>query len=215
MLSRLCTVHRPGYHFSMTEIDAAHATADDVLTFWFGIGTSRGQSRNEWFRKDAAFDEEIRTRFLGLHEEAARGARGTLAHWQHDADSCLALVVVLDQFPRNMFRDSARAFSTDPLARAAARHALSHQFDTAMKPVERMFMYLPFEHSESIADQDLCAQLMQPLAAFPETRDSPVWAERHRTIIARFGRFPHRNAALGRASTPEELAFLKQPGSGF
>ena len=206
-------VHRARYHFvTMAETDLNHAAADDVLTFWFGAGSIRGQSRSEWFRKDPAFDEEIRARFLGLHEEAARGE---CSHWHDSADSCLALVVVLDQFPRNMFRNAARAFFTDPLARATARHALSQRFDNAMRPVERMFMYLPFEHSESIADQDLCAQLMQPLAAFPETRDIPLWAEKHRTIIARFGRFPHRNAALGRASTPEELAFLKQPGSGF
>ena len=209
----LCTVHRARYHFTnMTDNNLNRPTADDVLAFWFGTDAARGDSRREWFRKDAQFDAGIRARFLGLYEEAARGA---LSHWQNDTDSCLALIVVLDQFPRNMFRDSARAFATDPLALAAARHALSHRFDSAMRPVERMFMYLPFEHSESLADQDLCAVLMQSLAAFTETRDIPVWAEKHRAIIARFDRFPHRNAALGRESTPEELEFLKQPGSGF
>lgn len=189
-----------------------HSEAQSVLEFWFGAGGARGASRRAWFQKDAAFDAEIRTRFLPLYE---RAAAGQLAAWQDDAQSCLALIVVLDQFPRNLFRNSPRAFAADHLARAATVHALGRGFDRGMLPVERMFVYLPLEHSESLADQERCLALMKQLAPYPETREIHVWAEKHRVIIERFGRFPHRNAALGRASTPAEIEFLKQPGSGF
>ena len=122
---------------------------------------------------------------------------------------------MLDQFPRNMFRGSARAFATDSLALEAARHTLARGYDRGMLPVERMFAYLPFEHSEALEDQLRACQLTAPLAAFPETDDVYRYALRHRDIVQRFGRFPHRNAILGRASTPEETAFLREPGSGF
>jgi len=178
----------------------------DVLEFWFA------QDRKAWFAKDPAFDERIRTRFLALYERARSGA---LAAWTREPKSCLALVIVLDQFPRNLFRDDARAFDTDAAARDAARVLLDQGWDKALAPLERMFAYLPFEHSESLADQDRCLALMTELAAHPETADLPRWAEAHLAIIRRFGRFPHRNAALGRESTPEEAEFLKQPGSGF
>ena len=180
--------------------------AAQVLGFWFD------RDRKDWFAKDPEFDAEIGRRFLALYEQAARGA---LAHWQSEARGSLALIVVLDQFPRNMFRGTAKAFATDPLALAAARQAIESGHDLGLSPSERMFAYLPFEHSESLADQERCIELMQALAAFPETSDIPEWARKHRDVIARFGRFPHRNAALGRASTPEELEYLKQPGSGF
>jgi uncharacterized protein (DUF924 family) len=114
-----------------------------------------------------------------------------------------------------MFRDAARAFATDPLALASARHALAEGYDAGLLPVERLFVYLPFEHSESLEDQLTACELLAPLAAFPETEDAYRYAIAHRDIIVRFGRFPHRNAALGRTSTPEEIQFLKQPGSGF
>jgi uncharacterized protein (DUF924 family) len=201
------------YHFAMDNDQArAPASATEILTFWFGEGELHGKRRVEWFKKDAAFDEEIRKRFLPTYESAA--AR-RLEHWRADAHSCLALIIVLDQFPRNMFRGSPRAFAADALAREAARHALNNGFDTGLKPVERQFIYLPLEHSESLPDQEQCLKLMRALAIFEETREMHIWAEKHLVIIRRFGRFPHRNVALGRASKPDEIEFLKQPGSGF
>jgi uncharacterized protein (DUF924 family) len=180
--------------------------ADDVLRFWFG------RDRKAWFEKNPAFDEEIRQRFLALYE---LGLAGKLEAWKQTPASCLALIVLLDQFPRNMFRDSAKAFASDALAREAARAILDQGWDKTMAPDERMFAYLPFEHAETLTEQELCLALMKEIAIYPDTADLPKWAEAHLVIIRRFGRFPHRNAALGRASTPEELEFLKQPGSGF
>ena len=188
------------------------AAAQEVLAFWFGDGKERGQSRAQWFRKDPAFDEEIRARFLAIYE---RAVEGEFENWKQQAPGCLALIVVLDQFPRNMFRGTRRAFEADSLARKAARHALAKEYDRTLRPVERMFIHLPLEHSEHLPDQELCLRLMKELSGFRETREMHVWAEKHLAIIRRFGRFPHRNAALGRASNPEEIEFLKQPGSGF
>jgi uncharacterized protein (DUF924 family) len=187
-------------------------TPSDVLLFWFGAPGEYGRRDKRWFEKNTAFDREVRERFLPLHEQAAAGS---LADWKKRAADCLALIVLLDQFPRNMFRGTPRAFATDPPALEAARHAVAQGFDTPMLPVERMFVYLPFEHSESLADQQTACELCKPLSAFPETADAYRYAVAHRDIIARFGRFPHRNTILGRASTPEETEFLKQPGSGF
>jgi uncharacterized protein (DUF924 family) len=178
----------------------------EVLDYWFN------RDRKHWFEKNPAFDEEIRVRFLPLYERAVREEQKS---WRGEPAGCLALVILLDQFPRNMFRSSARAFAADPLARDAARVILDNAWDKAMTPDERMFAYLPLEHSESLADQERCLVLMQEIAVFPETADLPKWAEAHLVIIRRFGRFPHRNAALGRASTPEEVEFLRQPGSSF
>ncbi|MDA8108013.1 MAG: DUF924 domain-containing protein [Betaproteobacteria bacterium] len=191
---------------------ARHAEARALLRFWFGEGSDYGGRRSEWFSKSAEFDAEIRARFLELHEQAASGV---LANWRLASGDCLALIVLLDQFPRNLFRGEARAFACDGLAREAARHALAQSYDREALPVERMFYYLPFEHSEALEDQRLACALMCPLAQFPETDDACRYAERHREIVERFGRFPHRNAALGRLGTPEERAFLAQPGSGF
>lgn len=200
------------YDDGMINAPLLEVPAQEILAFWFGDGRERGQSRPEWFRKDAAFDEEIRTRFLETYE---RGVAGEFAHWKEQASSCLALIVMLDQFPRNMFRDSGRAFEADAMARRAARHALAKEFDRTLKPAERMFVYLPLEHSEHLPDQELCLRLMKELSGFRETRDMHLWAEKHLVIIRRFGRFPHRNAALGRESSAEEIEFLGQPGSGF
>ena len=181
-----------------------------VLDFWFG--TPPGARRKAWFEKNALFDESIRVRFLTLHNAAAGGA---CAAWSETAPGALALIVLTDQFPRNLFRGSGRAFATDAIALAAARHVIDEGWDQSMLPVERMFVYLPFEHSETLAYQDRSCALFTPLNDFPETADAVEYSEKHRVIVRRFGRFPHRNAALGRESTPEEIEFLKQPGSGF
>jgi len=185
-----------------------NASYREVLEFWFGEPAGAPQKR--WFEKNAAFDAEVRERFLPLYERLAGGAQ-----WLDAAEPCIARIVVLDQFPRNMFRGEPRAFATDGLALAAARHALAQGYDRALLPVQRVFVYLPFEHSESLEDQQRACDLCQPLAAFPETDDAYRYAVAHRDIIARFGRFPHRNAILGRASTPDEVEFLRQPGSSF
>ena len=187
-------------------------SAAEVLLFWFGPPGERGKRQKRWFVKSAPFDREIRERFLPLYEAAAAGK---LAHLRATAADSLALIVLLDQFPRNMFRGTPRAFATDPLALESARHAVAQGFDRSMLPVERMFVYLPFEHSEALADQLKSCELTKPLDAYPETDDVYRYAVAHRDIIRRFGRFPHRNAILGRASTPEELDFLKGPGSSF
>jgi uncharacterized protein (DUF924 family) len=142
-----------------------------------------------------------------LHEAAAAGQ---LSHWADEPRSCLALVIVFDQFPRNMFRGAARAFATDALARAAARVILERDWDKPMTQSEQLFAYLPFGHSESLADQDLSCELMKDFG-----EEQLRYALRHREIVQRFGRFPHRNGVLGRESTAAEIEFLKQPGSGF
>ncbi|HSH06329.1 MAG TPA: DUF924 family protein [Burkholderiales bacterium] len=192
--------------------EAKDPRAAEVLRFWFGAPEEYGKSRKCWFKKDAAFDAHLRARFLALHEELAGGG---LESWQATAPECLARIVVLDQFSRNLFRDDARAFAADPLALAAARDAIDRAIDRLLLPVERQFIYLPFEHSESLEDQRDCCALMATLKPFAETRALHDWALKHLNVIERFGRFPHRNAVLGRASTPEELEYLAQPGAGF
>jgi uncharacterized protein (DUF924 family) len=188
------------------------STSAEVLLFWFGPASERGKAHKHWFVKSEAFDLEVRQRFLAVYEEAAAGK---LTHLKESAADCLALIVLLDQFPRNMFRGTLRAFATDPLALETARHAVDRGFDRSLLPVERLFVYLPFEHSEALADQDRSCDLTRALDAYPETNDVYRYALAHRDIIRRFGRFPHRNAILGRASTPQELEFLKGPGSSF
>ena len=192
--------------------DAAAPGWEGVLELWFGAPDRRGVARPEWFRKDAAFDSEIRRRFGALHRAAA--AR-ECEPWRASPAPMLALVVVLDQFSRNLFRDDARAFAQDAHARECAREALDRGDDLQLLPVERQFLYMPFEHSEALADQDRAVDLMRSLESFEATRGLTGWAEKHRAIIRRFGRFPHRNAALGRPSTPAEEAFLEEPGSRF
>lgn len=186
--------------------------AAGVLRFWFGSGADYGGARKVWFAKDPEFDREIRDGFLSLHE---RAAAGELDEWRTQPGECLALVIALDQFPRNLFRDQARAFACDARALGAARRALELGHDAAMLPVERLFLYLPFEHSESLEDQWRAIALIGRLAPWPETAGTYAYAVRHWEIVRRFGRFPHRNAALGRASTPEEVEFLKLPGARF
>jgi len=196
----------------MPSIPATDASFQDVLDFWFGPQGARGKARAEWYRKDEKFDAEIWRRFGALH---AAAALGELEGWRAAPQSMLALVVILDQFSRNLYRGDARSFAQDAHALACANEALARGDDVNMLPVERQFLYMPFEHSEDLADQDRAVELMAALGAFEETRGLLQWAERHRVVIRRFGRFPHRNAVLGRASTAEEAGFLKEPGSSF
>jgi uncharacterized protein (DUF924 family) len=171
-----------------------------VLAFWRAAGPEK------WFTKNAAFDAEIATRFLQTYVAAAANQ---LSDWETSVDGALALVIVLDQFPRNMFRGSARAFAADALAREVADRAITRKLDQETKKAERSFFYLPFEHSEKLADQERCVALARAMG----DADTLKWAELHADIIRRFGRFPHRNAALGRATTAAEQAFLD--GGGF
>lgn len=188
-------------------------TPADILAFWFADGPDT--FREAWFRRDDAFDAAIRETF-GAATVAAR--EGALDGWAQMPDSALALLVLLDQFPRNIHRGSAEAFASDAHARAIAREVvLRRRFDLALTPTERCFLYLPFEHSEAMADQDLSVALFEglrddPRQAAPGGTIDYAW--RHRAVIARFGRFPHRNAALGRTSTAEEQAWLAA-GGGF
>jgi uncharacterized protein (DUF924 family) len=170
----------------------------DVVAFWRDAGPPR------WFRKDEAFDREFRSRFLAAHEAAARGE---LDAWAATAEGSLALCILLDQFPRNAFRGSARMFATDAKARDIARRSIDSGFDAQVEPDLRQFFHLPFMHSEDLADQDFGVEL-----AARTSPDSRKWAVLHRDIIERFGRFPHRNALLGRVTTPEEQKFLDEGG---
>ena len=200
----------------MSAISAAlPADAEALLDFWFGAPTSPGygSNRSEWFRKDPAFDASIRDRFGPLIE---RALRGELEDWAGTSRGALAQVIVLDQFTRNVFRDTPRAFAGDAHALQAARAMVGSRQDEALPPFERTFAYLPFEHAEGLAMQQESVRLYARLAALDPGQASGLdYAQRHRVIIERFGRFPHRNAVLGRHSTPEEIEFLKTPGSGF
>jgi uncharacterized protein (DUF924 family) len=193
------------------------ARAQEVLDFWFGAPGSpeHGQTRALWFTKRDDTDAQIRTRFGALIEEALSGA---LDDWTHSGPSAprgaLALIVLLDQFTRNAYRDTAHAFAGDGRALAVATLLVDTGQDRSLALLERQFVYLPFEHAESLPLQERAVILFTQLAAdgLAEPLD---WAIRHRDVIARFGRFPHRNQQLGRASTPAEVAFLVQPGSRF
>jgi len=189
---------------------------DAILDFWFGesrCDRSRyGEPRQVWFVKDRDFDTEIRTRFLDAYEQATAHQ---LDFWTNEPESCLALILLLDQFPRNLFRDRARAFATDAQALAVAQGAIAAHFPAQLQPVQRWFIYLPLEHSEDLMHQNQCVELFRQLGNDPHSQRVLDYAIQHRDIIARFGRFPHRNAILGRLSSPEEVAFLAQPGSSF
>jgi uncharacterized protein (DUF924 family) len=190
------------------------STSQDVLDFWFGREGEEGyeEFQEAWFTKDPEFDREIRDRFEPVYEEAADGR---LDHWKSEARSCLALIVVLDQFPRNMYRGDSRMYAADALAREAARHAVEHAYDRELSPYGRMFLYLPFEHSEDLEDQRFSVELFRGLAAKMGSEDLLGYAVRHLEIVEQFGRFPHRNEILGRRTTPEEAEFLRGPGSSF
>jgi uncharacterized protein (DUF924 family) len=176
---------------------------DDILAFWFAPET-----RPLWFERDPAFDADIARRFGPMIEEAADGR---LAFWGKEPEGALALCLLLDQFPRNIWRGTPRAFAYDIFALGVAEEALAAGHDRALPPDRRLFLYLPLEHSEDLGRQERCVALMAALGD-PILLD---YAVRHRDIVARFGRFPHRNAILGRDSTPEEQAFLEEPGSSF
>jgi uncharacterized protein (DUF924 family) len=177
----------------------ASVTPAGILAFWRDAGLDR------WYRRDDAFDAEVRRRFLGLWQ---RAAAGELSSWEGSDDGALALVIVLDQFPRNLFRDDIRTYASDPLAREVAQRAIDRGADARIDPVLREFLYLPFMHSEHLADQLRCIELSREAGL----AESAKWAEHHADIIRRFGRFPHRNRLLGRPTTPEEQAFLDEGG---
>jgi uncharacterized protein (DUF924 family) len=174
------------------------ASPETILTFWREAGPDK------WFTRDDAFDADIREKFLATYQAAAAGQ---LSAWEASAEGALALVIVLDQFPRNMFRGLARCYAADALARQVANRALKRGYDQDVPAGERRFLFLPFMHSEDMADQRRC------VALYREAGDDDLkYAERHADIIRRFGRFPHRNALLGRTTTPEEQAYLDAGG---
>jgi uncharacterized protein (DUF924 family) len=177
--------------------------SDAVLRFWFEETTPK-----QWFEKDDAFDAALRRRFLELHEAVAAQPDDALLS---DARTALAAIVVLDQMPRNMFRGSPRVYATDARALAVADQMIARRYDAGLSKDERLFCYLPFEHAEDRTAQARGVALVASLG----DPDLTKWAEAHKAVIDRFGRFPHRNAILGRTSTPEEIEFLKQPGSSF
>jgi uncharacterized protein (DUF924 family) len=181
-------------------VSGAEPGPAEVIAFWEEAGPDR------WYNKDAAFDEEIRTRFADLHRQAAAGEKDD---WAASAEGALALLLLLDQFSRNMFRGSAQTFAQDAKARDIARQAIAAGFDEQVGWPMRQFFYLPFMHSEEIADQERCVALCHSL---PDRSTLP-FAKDHERIVRRFGRFPHRNAVLGRYTSPAEQAFLE--GGGF
>ena len=183
-----------------------------VLAFWFGEPAS-ASPRAEWFRKDPALDSLIRSRFGATLQAALAGG---LRDWDAQPDTALARIVVLDQFTRNSFRDTAQAFAGDALAVQAASALVASGGHLQLSPLQRWFAYLPFEHAEDLGQQAQSLQLFGALAAeHPALGDALLWAQKHQAVVARFGRYTHRNALLGRESTAAELAFLREPGSSF
>ena len=185
-----------------------------VLDFWFGAPGSaeHGVAHDVWFKRSDEFDRSVRGRFMDTYERARAGA---LADWDSQPHSLLALIIVLDQFPRNMFRNDPRAFASDAQALAAAERMVARGWDRSLAPLERSFAYMPYEHAESLPMQDRALELFGRLADEANLAEPLEWARKHHAVIARFGRFPHRNAVLGRVSTPAETEFLSQPGSSF
>lgn len=191
------------------------ATPAEVLEFWFGPASQRAgmRPRDAWFRKDPAFDQAIRERFGPTIEAALQGA---LPGWDDTPEDTLAQILLLDQFTRNAWRDTPRAFAGDERALALARRLVDRGDDLRLAPMLRWFVYMPFEHAEDLAVQDESVRLFTALAQAAPGFEGPLdYALRHRDVIRRFGRFPHRNAILGRDSSPEERAYLSQPGAGF
>ena len=179
--------------------DARDVTPDDILAFW------REAGRERWYTKDATFDADIRDRFFGLWQKAAAGG---LSAWETSDNGAMVLVILLDQFPRNMFRDDASIYSSDALAREVASRAIARGVDQRIEAVLLEFLYMPFMHSEHLADQQRCVELFR----YAGNTDNLGYAQDHADIVRRFGRFPHRNRILGRTTTPQEQAFLDEGG---
>ncbi|WP_028605449.1 DUF924 family protein [Ottowia thiooxydans] len=211
----------------MTNSPSALSTASDVLAFWFGTAAPTDaaslQIQSQWFTKSDAFDAQIRTRF-GATIEAA--VKGELDSWASEPWGWLALVIVLDQFTRNVYRGQPASFSGDSSALRWSDRGLAEGWDRTLPLMVRPFTYLPLEHSEDLARQNQSVAVFEQLVADAESANAPSpvlatlkanldYAERHRDVIRRFGRFPHRNAFIGRASTPAEVEYLAQPGAGF
>ncbi|MBE9216332.1 DUF924 domain-containing protein [Plectonema cf. radiosum LEGE 06105] len=188
--------------------------ANEILNFWFGNpeDADYGKPKKVWFAKEPEFDEELRRRFLIDYEKAAGGY---LDEWKDSPLSCLALILLLDQFPRNIFRETPQAFATDWEALSTAHLAIAQGYDRQLLNVQRWFVYLPFVHSENIDHQRQAVKLFQKVSGDKDSASAIENAIRHRSVIERFGRFPHRNIILGRPSTPEEKEFLKEPGARF
>ena len=179
--------------------------AQDILDFWF-----EETQPAQWFQVNPEFDNHIKTRFEDAYD---KGACGIYDDWKTDSDECLALIILLDQFPRNMYRGTSKAFATDGKALVAAKFALSKGFDQVLTPLKRRFVYLPFEHSENLNDQRKCVELFEKMK-----KDDPLgydYALRHLKVIEKYGRFPHRNKILSRMNTPDEEEYLAQAGAGF
>ena len=194
----------------MSDMNEMHDAIVSILEFWFGTADDNGslQARETWFKRDPDFDRQVEAHLGPWHAQAANGG---LDAWAETAEGALALVLLLDQAPRNLFREDPRAFASDAKAREIADGAIARGLDAGLQLVQRMFLYMPFEHSEELVDQERSVQLFTDLGD-----DNYLdYAHRHFQIVARFGRFPHRNAVLGRVSSDEELAFLEQPGSSF
>ncbi len=180
-------------------------TKTEVIKFWF-----EETEPQQWFQKNNSFDEDIRDRFMVTYDMARKDMCGD---WTRDADGVLALCLVLDQFPRNMFRGSQRAFRTDEKALVISKEALNKGFDKLLVPVKRRFLYMPFMHSEDINEQTRSVELFESMK-----EDDPLsyeYALKHKEVIEKFGRFAHRNEVLGRESTEEEKKYLSLPGAGF
>jgi uncharacterized protein (DUF924 family) len=193
--------------------DLSHR-AEMLLNFWFAPerASERDRFRDIWFQATPEFDAALAERFRADYDRAAAGVYGP---WRAAPQTCLALILLLDQLPRNLFRNSPRAYATDTAALEIAREAVTRGYDQAEAPVRRWFFYMPFQHSESLTDQQTALRLYASLPEHPDKAEAIEAARRHHQIIARFGRSPHRNDILGRPSTPEEQDFLQQPDSAF
>ena len=190
------------------------AQANRILSYWFDLGWEENPKlrSEEWFGGDTNFDAAIRERFVGLHDQAITNQ---MLSWYEQPNTCLALVVLLAQFPRNMYRGTPASFGSDGMALMVADHALNLDFDQEFHPIPRLSFYLPFAHSEDAGNQAIAVEKMSQYEGDSEMGQFYTAAVRHKSVIDRFGRFPDRNQILGRVSTPEELEFLAQPGSQF